>query len=300
MQLMRLTGPAIVLAVVAPVPVLAQAGPPVGWSGLVDGLAVYQGDTDLDEGGSFSARRSFLRSGALYRWESGTSAGLAVSVGRFDYTFDSATPAPWGDINTIQLAAPLRFGLGGSASVFLAPSLRYDYEQGASASDGETWGAFGGVTWRLSDRLTIGPAFGAFSQIGADDLQIFPALLVDWDITDRWNLRTGTGLGATQGPGLTLSYAYSDALSLSLTARSEDVRFRLDNEGLAPGGVGEDSSYPVVVGLDYQPAPNLSLQAFAGAEFGGELSLEDRSGAVVSTQDYDTAPLAGIALRLAF
>ena len=157
-----------------------------------------------------------------------------------------------------------------------------------------------GVAWEISDSLTIGPAIGAYSQLEDSGADVFPALLINWDINDRWNLNTGSGLGATGGPGLTLGYTINDSIKLALSARLESVQFRLDENGVSPNGVGEDESTPVVLSLQYDPNPGFSVSAFAGAEFDGRLRLEDSDGNRISSQSYDTAPLAGIALRLRF
>lgn len=271
-----------------------------GWFAVVDGLAVYQGNSDLSGGGEFSANRAFLRAGGLYRFENGTSAGLFVSYGLFSYDFSSGGNQPWSDIRDIRISAPMRFQLGGNADLFVSPQVRWDYEQGVSASDGRTYGVFAGVSWQMNQSLRIGPAFGAFSELGNSETEVFPALLVDWDIADQWNLSTGTGLGATQGPGVSLRYKHNDQFSFSLAARSERVRFRLDNGGLAPGGVGEDSSIPIVLSVDYTPNAGVSLNAFVGAELNGQLTLESAAGAEISNQSYSTAPIAGIAMRVRF
>ncbi|MEX0279179.1 MAG: hypothetical protein AB3N19_16790 [Ruegeria sp.] len=277
-----------------------HAQQPGGWATSVDGLAVFQGSADLDDGGDFSASRAFLRAGAINRFEDGSFAGVLFSYGQFNYDFGSSENAPWEDIRDIRISVPLRFALDNGANVFVSPQLRWDYEEGASASDGFTYGAFGGISWALTPNLRIGPAIGVFSEIGSDDLEVFPALLVDWSFADRWNLSTGGGVGATQGPGLSLDYAVTDDVKVGLAVRSERVRFQLDDEGLAPGGVGEDSSIPVVLSVQYAPNPGMSLTAFAGAEFNGELTLENSSGREVSQQDYDTAPIAGLAFQLRF
>lgn len=284
-------------------PGLAQerpSGPPAGWIGQVDGLGVWQGSADLTGGGSFSASRVFLRAGGLYRFPTGASVGVFASTGRLSYDFSGAGPAPWGDINDIRLSIPARFEMDSGTALFVVPSLRYDYEKGASQSDGRSYGALAGVTWAVGPNLTIGPGVGAFTEVGSDDWDVFPALLVDWKIDDRWRLSTGDAIGTTQGPGLSLSYSASDTLSFALGARYEKTRFRLDNVGPAPGGVGLDESVPVVLSMRYEPAPYASLTAYVGAEFGGTLQLENAAGAVVSRQDYDTAPIAGLAFRLRF
>lgn len=286
-------------------PALAQetgpAGPPVGWTSQVDGLALWQGEADLDTGGSFEARRVFLRGGGIYRFATGNSVGVFASLGELQYDFSGVAPAPWGDIRDLRLSVPVRLRLDSGASVFLVPSLRYDYEDGASQSDGETYGALAGITWEAGPNLTIGPGFGAFTELGADDdWDIFPILLVDWRINDQWRLSTGDAIGATQGPGLSLRYQHTDDLSFALGARYENVRFRLDGTGPAPGGVGEDEAVPVVISMRYEPTPFASFTAYAGAEFGGSLTLENAAGAVISRTDYDTAPVAGLAFRLRF
>ena len=279
---------------------LAQdRGAPLGWGRAVDGLLLYQGETDLAGGGTVSTRRMFLRGGAIYRFENGNSLGVAAQVGRLTYDF-SQTVAPWRDIEDRRITIPIRLGTENGATVFLAPSLRYDYERGANRSDGQTYGLFGGITWRVNDRLVIGPGFGAFTELGTDDFDVFPALLVDWKIDERWTVSTGTGLGASQGPGLSLIYSASDALSISLSARYEELRFRLDGAGIAPNGVGEERSVPIVITARYAPNPGISLTGFLGAEINGALRIENAAGMLVSAQDFETAPVAGFAFRLLF
>ncbi len=283
---------------ISPLAVLSQQ--PQGWGSQIDGLAAYQGSASLSGGGDFTSNRAFLRASTLYNTGNGTSFGLSASVGRLDYDFSQATNQPWTDIRDVRISAPMQFQLGQSARMFVSPQIRWDYQSGADASDGRTYGVFAGIAWQVSENLTIGPAFGAFSQLEESGADFFPAILVDWDINDRWNLNTGTGIGATRGPGLTLSYAMTDALSLSLAARSERIRFRLDDVGLAPNGVGEDRSFPVVLALDYSPNPAVSLNVFAGAEFDGRLTLDDANGNEISRQSYETAPIVGLAFRFRF
>ncbi|MEM9124441.1 MAG: hypothetical protein AAGB28_01615 [Pseudomonadota bacterium] len=291
---------AIGIAILCHIAVPATAQDRLGWLSQVDGLVAYQGSADLDGGGDFTATRAFLRATGIYRFETDTSAGVSISYGQFDYDFSEAINQPWTDIRDIRISVPVRFRVGETASVFVSPQVRWDYQSGADASDGRTYGLFAGVAWRINDNLTIGPAFGAFSKLEDDGTDFFAALLVDWNITDRWNLNTGSGIGATRGPGLNLSYAVNDALSLSLSARSEEIRFRLDDSGLAPSGIGEDQSIPVVISMNYTPNPAVSFTAFAGAELNGQLTLEDANGAEISQQDYDTAPLVGLAFRVRF
>lgn len=277
-----------------------RPGPPAGWGWQVDGLTQWQGDTDLTGGGQFSVARGVLRGGAFHSWDTGVSAGLQVSLGRYDYRFRNVALAPWGDITDLRLSAPIRLAVGDRAQAIIVPSLRYDYESGAGTSGAQTWGVFAGISWQLSERLRLGPAFGAFTRLEDDELELFPALLVDWQMTDRWSLSTGGGLGATQGPGLTLGYAVTPDWTVALGVRRENIRFRLNGSGPAPGGVGEDSSTPIALTVSYEPHPGLSLTGFAGAEVNGVLRLDDAGGTTIRQERYDTAPMAGFAFRLRF
>ncbi len=275
-------------------------GPRPGWSWQLDGFSLWQGESDLTQGGAFAVNRGVVRGGVFHTFDTGVTAGVTLSMGRYDYEFSNVPARPWGDITDLQISAPIRFAAGDRAQVFVVPSLGFNFESGAGASSGRTYGVFGGIAWQVSENLTIGPAVGFFTQLEDDNPEIFPALLIDWSISDQWSFSTGSSLGATQGPGLTLSYAATDSLNLALSVRSEDVRFRLNNSGPVPGGIGQDSSIPVVFLANYEPNPGLSLTAFAGAEFNGELTLADATGTVISQQNYDTAPIVGLALRLRF
>ena len=105
-------------------------------------------------------------------------------------------------------------------------------------------GGFVGVSWRINDRLTIGPGIGVISEI-EDSPTVFPVLLIDWKITESLVLATGSGVGATLGPGLVLRYMATDKWSFYLGGRYEKLRFRLNADGPSPTGVGEDKSFPL-------------------------------------------------------
>ncbi len=53
--------------------------PQTGWSSAVRGGAVYQFDTDLDKGGSYSSGRYNVKVGKSYAWTRRDTATLALS-----------------------------------------------------------------------------------------------------------------------------------------------------------------------------------------------------------------------------
>ena len=64
--------------------------------------------------------------------------------------------------------------------------------------------------------------------------------------------------------------------------------------------MGQDKSVPVVMSLSYDPNPGMSFVVFAGAEVDGSLAVENATGATLSKQSYNTAPLLGVAFSLSF
>ena len=295
---------AAALFLILPAALCAQAPPPDPWSFSVQGGFAVQQEADLkDTDGAFSVDRIFVSASLDYRWDFRNSLSVSIGGGNSDYDFASiggpADDAPWGKIENRRVSLSGRFGFGEKGSIFVIPTLRFNGESGASSSDSRSWGLLGGLAWRLDENLTIGPGLGVFDRI-EDSTRVFPILLIDWNITERWNLSTGRGLAASQGPGLTLSYQLAPSWQLAFTGRYEEVNFRLDDQGPAPGGVGTDRSIPLVFGASWEPNRSVGLSAFAGVELGGELELKDVNGQVLSSREYDPAPIIGATLEFKF
>lgn len=277
-----------------------QAGP---WFYDLNLGGVHQSDADLkDGGGAFSTDRWFLSGGVNYAWDARNSIGVSLGGGRSIYEFDGLGAFgggdPWHRVNETRLTLNWRFGFGDKGTAFVIPGV---YMQGEQASTGgnTTFGLFAAAAWRVRDGLTIGPGFGLFSRLESG-VSVFPVLAIDWDITERWNLSTGSGLGASRGPGLTLRYTLNDDWSLGLTGRYEDFEFRLDDKGPAAGGIGRDQSFPLVFLASLKPNPKFGLSVFAGLELGGKLKLSDADGERLDESSFDPAPVLGASLVVNF
>jgi len=270
----------------------------------VDGGFASQAEADFKDGeGGFSVNRWFLSAGLDYVWDRRNSLGVSFGAGESRYDFSglgaSGGQAPWETVEDQRLSVIGRFGFGETGSVIIIPSYRYAGEKDSDAGDARTWGLLAGAAWRISEDLTIGPGFGVMSEI-EDSSRVFPILVINWNITERLNLSTGRGLSASQGPGLTLSYQLNPHWSLGLTGRYEDVRFRLDEVGPVPAGVGRNRSLPLVLSASWKPMPKIGLSLFAGAGFAGELELQDPDGVTLEKSDYKTAPLLGFTFDARF
>ena len=160
-------------------------------------------------------------------------------------------------------------------------------------------GLLAGISWRLGERLVLGPGFGWFTEPG-DSINAFPVVIIDWAITPRLTLGTGRGLAASQGPGLTLSYRFGQNWTLGLTGRYEKVRFAVQRDDAPEVGIGQDKSFPLLLTLDYSPWPMTHINLLLGAELNGELRLEDEQGSVLGDVNYEPAPLLGFSFRSLF
>lgn len=284
--------------------VFAQAPQQGPWVFKIDGGAAHQSQADLkDSGGGFAVDRWFVSAGLDYGWSPKDSIGISLGGGRSSYEFDEITTiggaVPWNEIEESRVSIIGRFGFGETGSLIVIPSLRQYREEGASSSDAQTYGLLTAAFWRVNDTLTIGPGFGVFSRL-EDSTRVFPILAIDWDISERWNLSTGRGLAASQGPGLTLGYTLNPNWSFGLTGRYEETEFRLDEKGPAPGGIGRDQALPLILSARLQPNPRISVSAFMGVELGGQLTLMDEFGNTIEESDYDPAALFGATFDFRF
>ncbi len=273
------------------------------YSAFAWGGFVHQMDTDIDGGGSFSVNRFFIQAGPSYAFGKESSISLAFGYGLYSYNFSDPSAlgiqSPWEDVHSLSLSIPWRWKINEKWTGFMAPTLRYTGENGVDLNDALTGGGFAAFSYRYSDRLSIGPGLAILTQI-EDDTQIIPIMAIQWKITNTLSLETGSGLGATLGPGLMLSWRPNPEWSLSLGGRYEKLRFRLDDDGSIPGGIGEDRSFPIFAGIEYWFNPKTRISLIGGLEVGGELSLEGDDGETIVEKDYDSAGFLGMAFSVRF
>jgi outer membrane receptor protein involved in Fe transport len=263
--------------------------------------AVKQFETSLEQGGDFDLQRYLISASAIRLLNANWSAGVSLFYGQDDYGFGpgpsfTGTAAPWDKIHELRVGLPL-FHRGERWSTVAVPSIRYRREADASWSDGREVGLLAGTAYRFNDSLRLGPGFGVFTEI-ENNVDIFPILLVEWQITEQLNLETGRGLAASRGPGISLNWQANAQWKLALGVRYENIRFRLGDSGSAPNGVGQNRAYPVNLSLSYQPDPDLQLDMLGGIAYAGELQLEDAKGDFIQDSEYDAAPYLGLTLTL--
>jgi hypothetical protein len=279
----------------------AQAGTAT-WSTFGSLTAVHQAAADLDGGGDYSASSAILRAGVLGDLGAGRRAGLVFNYDYTDYDFSAPAAfgglAPWGAVQRYGVAAPLSYTRADGWSLGLTPSVDWIGENGADSGESLTWGAIATATRFFADGNRIGFGLAAFDRL--DETRVFPLLLVDWRLSDRWRLGNPLPAGPTGPAGLELDYRLGDGWNLGLGAAWRSTRFRLSDSGPVPGGIAEEEGVPVFLRATRSFGPGATLYLYAGLVTSGRLSVEDASGQVQREVDFGTTPLFGATLSARF
>ena len=279
----------------------SNQSPASGWRSFVTVAPFFQGDADLDGGGDFRKSGILFRGGASTTVGDGHRAGLTLNYGYTDYRFSSPTAfggrAPWDDIHRIGLGVPLVFQGTNGWSYLVTPSVDLSMEDGADTGEAFEYGAVFAVAKRFDPDRQIGLGVGIFDTF--EKTSVFPFILVDWKLAERLRLVNPLAPGLTGGAGLELSYKLDDDWTLGAGGTYRSMRFRLDENGRFPNGIGEERGVVAFVHADRRFGA-LQLNVYAGAVFAGRLKVEDANGDTLVKEDFDPAPLVGASLSFAF
>ena len=86
------------------------------------------------------------------------------------------------------------------------------------------------------------------------------------------------------------------ALTLGGGGVYRTFRFRLDEEGVAPNGIGENEGIVTFLRLVRSGDNGLDLDFYVGATLDGKLELKNFDGDKLATSDYDPAPFVAVTL----
>ncbi len=295
-----------ILAVVSPCPAQDPAAqPPMDDTDHTFSISAgYQFlfRTDLDISGSYSVDRVGLELGVKKKinqdW--GVEGNLRYLFN--DYDFNAAVGLggdPWSDIHTLQMDVRLEWWATNELVVIFGPFLMWSRESGASWDDALTGGAFAGVMYISSKELAWGAGVGISSQL-EDSVLVYPLLFLDWKFSRNMKLTSVAGPVGLAFTGIEWVWEFADHFEFGVGARYEFRRFRLDDSGFAPGGVGEDTSIPFWGRMSYRFNDNFAVDLYAGVVAGGAFKVDDFNGRRLADDDSELAPTLAIAFRVDF
>ena len=259
-------------------------------------------DADLDGGGELGFRQTNFGIGADWSLGRGEALGLSLGVGLVDYDF-SGNPAiigsdAWGRVTELDLGMNWRRPVGESGMLFIAPNLGVARGEGADWGDSLRFGLIASYGVRVSRTLTFGIGAGIFT--GLEETSGFPVLLVNWQISESWRLGNSFNSGPSGPAGLELAYSFSPGWEVALGGGWRSDRFRLDENGSNPNGIGEVEGVPVYLRLSWAAEDGLSLGVFGGLYASGEVTTETEGGFELAEDDLDSTPFFGISASLPF
>jgi hypothetical protein len=221
--------------------------------------------------------------------------GFSLDIDDYQITTPNADRVSWGDVYAGNFSLPLRIQANERWTVFLAPSVGFNLEQGADFSDSLRGGLVlsAGYAWDR-DRV-VGVGAGAF--YGLEDTSVFPALLVRWRFGERWFVGNPFRISPAGPAGLEVAYHPGRRWELGLGGGYRTNRFRLDKNAVSPNGIGEVQGLPIYARVSRRLGKTWRVDAYAGAIFDGEIKLDDQGGNYVAASDYDTQPVLGIILN---
>lgn len=262
----------------------------------------HQFKANIDGGGDIGVSRGIFGVAARAEITPDLDGTFAFSYGIDDYRIRNATLMginPWDDIHTLSASAIFSLALNSDWTIFGGPVLQFARESGADWGDSVSAGGVIGASVRLSDQLTLGGGVGVVTQI-EDSARIIPIIRINWQINDRLRLSSRTDSAGSGDSGIELIYTLGGGWEIAGGGAYRFRRFRLDNTGIAPNGVGEETSIPAWIRLTWNGNPNVTVNFYGGLAMGGTLRLENSSGIRLRGEDYDAAGLLGASLSVRF
>ncbi len=257
---------------------------------------VYLGSADLDGGGDFSEFSTIVRAGVLGSIGGANLAGVTFNYERSDYSFSRPAAfggtAPWNVVKRYGVSVPLVFGFGDRWALGAIPSLDWSRENGADEGESLTWGGVLSATRFFDGGNRLGIGVGAFDRL--EKTSVYPLLLVDWKLADRWRLLNPLPAGPTGPAGLEIDYRLDCGWHLGVGAAWRTKRFRLSDAGPVADGIGEERGFPVFLRASRSFGEGISLFLYAGVVTAGQLRVEDRNGNALREVDVDPAPIFGV------
>lgn len=269
------------------------------------GFGEHHFKTDLDHHGDVSLSRAGGEIGVNVPFGRTVFLDIAFREELSWYNFSNAidlggTDSPWdGPMYDHRLISSLFVRHNDNWSYTLAGDIAWSHED-SSASDSMSGGGLGIVTYSFNEHVSLSAGVSAASRLERS-ARVVPLISIDWKINDQWRL-SGRGVGrlANRGPGLALLYSPNETWTLGAGVSYETREWRLDDEGVAPHGVAEDSRVPIEFSAVWKPSKRFSLTGTIGVDAWAEYSLYDRNGERIADVQADPTPFVGLEAKLVF
>lgn len=267
------------------------------------GYLANQFQANFDQGpGQVGATRFFADFGVLVPVSSTFKVKLSFAYGLEDYKFSGTTPfgslKPFNDAHTFSFFASFDVKLSDDLTLVFGPIAESSRESGADFEDSWSYGGFVGVGNQFSDSFYFGGGVGVQTRLEAD-VRIFPLILVHWDITDNLRLVNRPSPISGGRTSLELLWDFDNGWDIAGGGGYYFRRFRLDDSGLAPNGVGDESAIPFWFRVGNQ-GPRHTLNFFTGYMIEGRIEVLDTDGVSLGDHGYQPGFFIGVSGSIRF
>ncbi|MGX9463357.1 DUF6268 family outer membrane beta-barrel protein [Shewanella sp. A14] len=236
----------------------------------------------------FSATKSLNR-----QW----SIGANIGYDNLDYSWDinQNTPLisnaqPWSTIHKYSAGLSLSYRHDDNWMFFVAPQLQYSYADTASSSNAQSYGVVASGMYRFDSGNMLG--FGVAYLNDISEVRTVPYLAVSWQINDKWVLANPFQAGFSGPAGLELSYQYNRDWSFGVGSSRRMERFLVADDDQTI----EVAEWVGFLRAGWQATDNISLNAYAGYYFAGEMELSYPE----VTEDMDNQAAFGLVFGVKF
>jgi hypothetical protein len=270
------------IIILSSVPVCAAQG-----RHSVSTTLVYQPPASLESGGEVTVTRARLQTkGRLFKTKK-LFANWSLGINLTDYDFRGAANEPWGDIYRADFSVPILRPINREWTLLISPGINASGEADAEAEKSLSYGLFTALNWQSGENLRLG--VGVVGSLNLEEEQVFPVIIVDWQLSPTWRLANPLRAGVTGPAGLELSWTPAENWTLATGGATRSFRFRLSPDNPVSNGIGEEEIVPVWLRLSRDWDQN-QLAFYAGATLDGHLKIEDRDGKVLRSSDYEDVP----------
>jgi hypothetical protein len=270
--------------------------PTITWS-LQTG-AEYHDEVTLDAGGdieSWAAGLALATNITLNR-DTRLTVSAAYVFEQFDFGGASGFGSlnPWENVHTFEASARFEWDVTNDVTMFAGPVFVFSGEDDARKSDSIMGGGFLGATYQVDDDIIIGAGLGATTWL-EDDVRLFPIIILEWRFTDTMRI---TSSNYAIRRGVEFQWDAMDNVTLGVGAAYSERRFRLDDSGLGPNGVGEVQKFPVYGKVSWRPNADINVDLIGGMNFSGALEFLDSDGNELGATDMDKQLFVGLNIGL--
>ncbi len=263
---------------------------------------VYQFNAPVDGGGKLNVARynSALDMSGRVSKDLRLGLGLAYEYDEYDFSGLTKFPVarPWSGVNRFGISFPVNYSFTDNWRLFVSPSIQWSGESGAEWDDALSYGAVTGISYKIRPNAVIGLGAGVYSNI--EKTTVFPYLTVNWQVTERLRIVNPFRTSPAGPAGLELAYAIDKYWETGLGAAYRSYRFRLEEDGPIPNGIGEYKTVPVFARISYKFMPQIRIDVYGGATFVNKIYIEDRDGDELFRTKTDISPLIGLTFMARF